>query len=93
MATLQLVTPAFPSKTGKFSVILAFVAFLALETNSRLSMKAKSELLALQAFPGMTPQAFQESQEILPFLGSPGSRLFFAGAGVTVPKESISDHP
>ena len=56
-------------------------------------MKAKTELLALQAFPGMTPQAFQESQEILPFLGSPGSRLFFAGAGVTVPKESISDHP
>ena len=70
------------------------MAFLALETNSRLSMKAKSELLALQAFPVMTPQAFQESQEILPFLGSrPGSRLFFAGAGVTVPKESISDHP
>ena len=69
------------------------MAFLALETNSRLSMKAKSELLALQAFPGMTPQAFQESQEILPFLGSPGSRLFFAGVGVTVPKESISDHP
>ena len=70
------------------------MAFLALETNSRLSMKAKSEFLALQAFPGMTAQAFQESQEILTFLGSLGfSRLFLAGVGVTVPTESISDHP
>ena len=39
-----------------------FLLFL-LWSNSRLSLKAKSYLLALQAFLGIPLQAFQESQE------------------------------
>ena len=67
LASQQSVTPASLWMTGHFWSFLAFLAFLSLLflrwSNSRLSFKAKSYLLALQAFLGIPLQAFQESQE------------------------------
>ena len=67
LASQQSVTPAQPLREcqdifGNSWLSWLFLLFL-LGSNSSLFLKAKSYLLALQAFLGIPLQAFQESQE------------------------------
>ena len=66
----QLLQPLCESQDmfGNSWLSWLFLLFL-LWSNSRLSLKAKSYLLALQAFLGIPLQAFQENQEFPCFSG------------------------